>query len=63
MLSGSLKQRERVEAIIDFFELEPYRKRLVGDLPYGIQKLIGLARAFAASSRAWSCSICAIKRG
>ena len=46
-----LKQRERVEAIIDFFELEPYRKRVVGDLPYGIQKLIGLARAFAAEPR------------
>jgi branched-chain amino acid transport system ATP-binding protein len=46
-----LKQRERVEAVIDFFELESYRKRLVGDLPYGIQKLIGLARAFAAEPR------------
>lgn len=46
-----LKQRERVEAVIDFFELEPFRKHLVGDLPYGIQKLIGLARAFAAEPR------------
>ncbi len=46
-----LKQRERVEAVVDFFELEPYRKQLVGDLPYGIQKLIGLARAFAAEPR------------
>jgi len=46
-----LKQRERVEAVIDFFELEPYRKQLVGDLPYGVQKLIGLARAFAAEPR------------
>ncbi|MET1047307.1 MAG: ABC transporter ATP-binding protein [Hyphomicrobium sp.] len=49
--SWELKQRERVEAVIDFFELEPYRKQLVGDLPYGIQKLIGLARAFAAEPR------------
>lgn len=46
-----LKQRERVEAVIDFFELEPYRKQLVGDLPYGIQKLIGLARAFVSEPR------------
>lgn len=46
-----LKQRERVEAVIDFFELEPYRNQLVGDLPYGIQKLIGLARAFAGEPR------------
>jgi branched-chain amino acid transport system ATP-binding protein len=46
-----LAQREKVEAVIEFFELEPYRKQVVGDLPYGIQKLIGLARAFAAEPR------------
>jgi branched-chain amino acid transport system ATP-binding protein len=46
-----LAQRERVEAVAEFFELEPYRKQLAGDLPYGIQKLIGLARAFAAEPR------------
>lgn len=46
-----LKQREKIEEIVEFFELEPYRKFLVGDLPYGIQKLIGLARAFAAEPR------------
>lgn len=43
-----LAQREKIEAVIEFFELEPYRKHLVGDLPYGVQKIIGLARAFAA---------------
>jgi branched-chain amino acid transport system ATP-binding protein len=43
-----LDQREKVEAVIEFFELESYRKLPVGDLPYGIQKIIGLARAFAA---------------
>jgi branched-chain amino acid transport system ATP-binding protein len=46
-----LKQRERIEAVIEFFELEPFRKRIVGDLPYGVQKLIGLARAFANEPR------------
>jgi len=46
-----LEQREKVEAVVEFFELEPYRKQAVGDLPYGIQKLIGLARAFAAEPR------------
>lgn len=46
--SWEIKQREKVEKVIEFFELEPYRKQRVGDLPYGIQKLIGLARAFAA---------------
>jgi branched-chain amino acid transport system ATP-binding protein len=43
-----LTQREKVEAVIAFFELEAYRKHPVGDLPYGVQKIIGLARAFAA---------------
>jgi branched-chain amino acid transport system ATP-binding protein len=42
-----LEERENIEEIIEFFELEPYRKRLIADLPYGIQKLVGLARAFA----------------
>lgn len=46
-----LAQREAVEEIIEFFELEPYRKLLVGDLPYGVQKIIGLARAVAARPR------------
>jgi len=46
-----IRQREQVEAIIEFFELEPYRKRLVGDLPYGTQKLVGLARAFVPEPR------------
>ncbi|MBX9843516.1 MAG: ABC transporter ATP-binding protein [Xanthobacteraceae bacterium] len=43
-----LAQREKIETVIEFFELEPYRKLAVGDLPYGVQKIIGLARAFAA---------------
>jgi branched-chain amino acid transport system ATP-binding protein len=43
-----LEQREKIETVIEFFELEPYRQHHVGDLPYGVQKIIGLARAFAA---------------
>jgi branched-chain amino acid transport system ATP-binding protein len=43
-----LTERESIEGIIEFFELEPYRKRLVADLPFGVQKLVGLARALAA---------------
>jgi branched-chain amino acid transport system ATP-binding protein len=49
--SWELQQRNKIEEVIDFFELEPFRKQIVGDLPYGIQKLIGLARAFAAEPR------------
>ena len=46
--SWELAQRQKVEEVIEFFELELYRKQIVGDLPYGAQKLISLARAFAA---------------
>jgi branched-chain amino acid transport system ATP-binding protein len=46
-----IAQREKVEEVIEFFELEPYRRLPVGDLPYGIQKIIGLARAFAAEPK------------
>ena len=46
-----IAQREKVEEVIEFFELESYRRHPVGDLPYGIQKIIGLARAFAAEPK------------
>jgi branched-chain amino acid transport system ATP-binding protein len=39
------KNREYVEDIIDFMELEPYRKSMVGNLAYGIQKRVEVARA------------------
>ena len=37
--------RKEAEEILDFLELYPYRKQRVGNLSYGIQKLVGLARA------------------
>ncbi|MDA3789819.1 MAG: ABC transporter ATP-binding protein [Desulfobacula sp.] len=39
------ENRYFVEGIIDFMELEPYRKRLVGNLSYGVQKKVEVARA------------------
>ena len=39
------KNRAYVEDVIDFMELEPYRKSMVGSLAYGIQKRIEVARA------------------
>ncbi|MGC9130333.1 MAG: ABC transporter ATP-binding protein [Pyrobaculum sp.] len=35
------------EEVIDFFELYAYRNRPVGSLPYGLQKKVDVARAFA----------------
>ncbi len=40
-------QRAIVERIIDFLEIQPYRKTPVGRLPYGLQKRVDLGRALA----------------
>jgi len=39
------ENRAYVEDIIDFMELEPYRKSTVGNLAYGVQKRVEVARA------------------
>jgi branched-chain amino acid transport system ATP-binding protein len=39
--------REKVEHIIDFLEIQAYRKTPVGQLPYGLQKRVDLGRALA----------------
>jgi branched-chain amino acid transport system ATP-binding protein len=43
------ENREHVERVIDFMELEPYRKKVVGNLSYGIQKRVEVARALTLS--------------
>jgi branched-chain amino acid transport system ATP-binding protein len=40
--------REKVEKIIDFLEIQHIRKTPVGRLPYGLKKRVELARALAA---------------
>src|SRR6202007_2050504 len=37
--------RRRVEQVIDSLDLEPYRDKLISGLPYGVRKVIELARA------------------
>ncbi|MBS3961114.1 MAG: ABC transporter ATP-binding protein [Sandarakinorhabdus sp.] len=41
------EHREKVERIIDFLEIQAYRKTAVGQLPYGLQKRVDLGRALA----------------
>src|SRR6218665_1935499 len=41
------EHREFVEKIIDFLEIQAYRKTPVGRLPYGLQKRVDLGRALA----------------
>ena len=46
-----IEHRRRVEEMIEFFELERYRKQRVGTLAYGIQKIVGIARALCTEPR------------
>ncbi len=39
--------RRKVEEIMEFLELEPARRQLVANLPFGIQKLVEIGRALA----------------
>ncbi|MCT4558186.1 MAG: ABC transporter ATP-binding protein [Pelagimonas sp.] len=43
-----MKNREKVEEVIDFLEIQSIRKTPVGRLPYGLKKRVELARALAA---------------
>ncbi|GAA6142983.1 ABC transporter ATP-binding protein [Hydrogenophaga sp. 5NK40-0174] len=42
-----VRHREFVEHIIDFLEIQAFRKTPVGTLPYGLQKRVDLGRALA----------------
>ena len=50
-LKEETEHREAVERIIDFLEIQPWRKTPVGRLPYGLQKRVDLARALAMEPR------------
>jgi len=43
--------RRRVEDVIDFLGLSPYRHQAAGHLPYGVQKRVELGRALAAEPK------------
>ncbi len=42
---SELAHRERVERVIEFLDLESYRDALIMNLPYGVRKVVELARA------------------
>ena len=44
---AEIAHREAVERIVDLVELERYRHAAVGSLPFGVQKIVGFARALA----------------
>jgi branched-chain amino acid transport system ATP-binding protein len=40
-----LAHREAVEQVIDFLDLQPHRDSLIANLPYGVRKVVEMARA------------------
>jgi branched-chain amino acid transport system ATP-binding protein len=46
-----IAHRREVEKIIDFLEIQHIRKKLVGELPYGLRKRVDLGRALAMEPR------------
>jgi branched-chain amino acid transport system ATP-binding protein len=46
-----IRNREVVEEIIDFLEIQPIRRKVVGTLAYGLQKRVELGRALALEPR------------
>jgi branched-chain amino acid transport system ATP-binding protein len=46
-LKEEIEHRQTVEEVIDFLEIAPIRKKVVGVLPYGMRKRVELGRALA----------------
>jgi branched-chain amino acid transport system ATP-binding protein len=46
-LKEEMVNRDRVEEIVEFLEIEAYRKKIVRMLPFGIQKRVELGRALS----------------
>ena len=45
--AAEVAHRKRVEEVIDFLDLQPYRNSLISGLSYGVRKVVELGRALA----------------
>ncbi|MEX0286763.1 MAG: ABC transporter ATP-binding protein [Paracoccaceae bacterium] len=43
--------REKAEQVIDFLDLQPYRDKMIAGLPYGVRKVVEIARGLASDPR------------
>ena len=43
--------RQQVEDVIDLLDLQTYREQIIGNLPYGVRKMVEIARALCLSPR------------
>ena len=48
---AALLDREKVERVIDFLDLQHHRESLIAGLPYGVRKVVELARALCAEPK------------
>jgi len=48
---AAVAAREKVERVIDFLDLQHHRDALIAGLPYGVRKVVELARALCAEPR------------
>jgi len=48
---AELDSRRKVEEVIDFLDLQAYRDTMIAGLPYGVRKVVELARALATEPR------------
>jgi branched-chain amino acid transport system ATP-binding protein len=48
---AELKAREKAEEVIEFLDLQHYRDTMVAGLPYGVRKVVELARALCTEPR------------
>ncbi len=48
---AEFEHRHKVEQVIDLLDLEPYRDKLISGLPYGVRKVIELARALCSEPK------------
>ena len=46
-----LHHREAVEEVIEFLNLQQYRDKMIGGLPYGVRKVVELGRALASEPK------------
>ena len=46
-----LAHREAAEKVIDFLDLQPHRDSLIANLPYGVRKVVEMARALCTEPR------------
>jgi branched-chain amino acid transport system ATP-binding protein len=48
---AAIAAREKVEQVIDFLDLQHHRDTMIAGLPYGVRKVVELARALASEPR------------